>query len=371
MPRYYYICHKCRKIVLKRTTDPMSSDDQYCSCGNKTEAITGHPKIPNIDSMLDSIGAELVYYSNGWINNGLIKSTNDEFVIDPPLFRFIDNQEGFVSKNLYLRNAHMTFDPNSGIYDVFCYEAETKFDTRLDAERALNKYNAWIKIALDAVFHMISIKNTPKSRYTHSIGRFIHIREADLRKVYYCPKCGNIGIVDITTYTKLMNQDIKFTKPVEVSEVHVRNYVKCIQCDEYMAEIDFDISDRIEKINTMGIETVYCCQGHFNTSIIINADDGRGSKSEYSIECPYIVFYANKYDNEELIDLVYDLVNDPKYKYLSLEFIDEDGNESDEYTRVRIYGNVEDIDEEHFRAVQKEFMDFLDDFITQYETIDH
>ena len=367
MPRYYYICHKCRKIVLKRITGLMLGIDQYCSCGNKTEVIVDHPKIPNIDNLLSCIEAELVYYSNGWIT-----PSDGKFIVDLPLFRFKDNQERFVSTNLYLRNARLSFDPKDKIYDVFCYEAETIFDTKLAAERALNKYNGWIKIALDAVFHMLNIKNTPKSRYAHTSARFIPIREADREKVYYCPICGNIGVVTTRTKTStyMLHQDIKFTNPVEISEVYICNHVRCITCNDYMVEIDSCISDQVEKMNKIGIETEYCCQGHFNMGIVIDVDS-RSNSCEPTIDYPYIAIYANKYDNEELINLICNLVDGSKYKYLDLEFVDDDGyEESEEYTKLRIYGNIEDIDENHFKTVQKEFIEFLNDLIAQYETID-
>ena len=367
MSRYYFVCHKCRKIVKNKLIEPMEEYEQYCpSCGNKTEIVVDHSKLGNIDMLFSSIGAELVYFSTGRIAT----TQDNKFEIDLPLLRFIDNDENFISKNLYLRNTRLSSTVDK-IQDVFCYEAKTIFNTIVEAEKALNVYNTWLKISIDQVFHMLSIRNAPKSRYIHKTATLVPIRESDRKKAYYCPSCGNIGIISVSTNIgmHLIDEDIKFTKPVAVSEVCVHNNIRCIGCNDYMIEIDFDIADRIETMNSSGIETIYCCQGHINKETILDDSADRHRHQDISIDCPYITFYANKYENEGLIDIVYDIANNPKYTHLHIQFVDENHCETDDYDRIYVYGIVESADGKELKIVQSEFISFLDELIDGYKKL--
>lgn len=366
MSKYYSICHECRKIVC-RSLSELGDDQQYCpSCKNKTDIVVDHPKLGNLDMLFFSIEAELVYFSTGRITSTL----NGKFKIDLPLLRFKDNEENFISKNLYLWNTRISSTTDE-IRDVFCRTTETIFDTEREAEKALNLYNTWMKISIGRVFTMLTIKNDAKSRYIHNAATHIPIRESDRKKAYYCPSCGNIGIVTVETGIGeyMTRENIKFTKPVAISEVYVYNNIRCIGCNEYMADIDFDIAERIEALNNLGIKTIYCCQGHVNREIVLDAESDANRSEEFNIDCPYITVYGNKYDNEELIDIAYDIVNDPKYTHLRIQFVDENHCETDEYTRIYVSGNVNGIDENELDGAQKEFMSFLDELIDQYKRL--
>ena len=63
--------------------------------------------------------------------------------------------------------------------------------------------------------------------------------------------------------------------------------------------------------------------------------EDRHRHQDISIDCPYITFYANKYENEGLIDIVYDIANNPKYTHLHIQFIDENHCETDDQVMWR------------------------------------
>ena len=214
-------------------------------------------------------------------------------------------------------------------------------------------------------------ENKPKDRNSINGRKFrVPMPLRTNKTAYYCLNCGNFGFVELAlpVSNNLPRVTGSFAKPIYISEVCVRNYVRCVDCNEYMVDLDYDIADKIKKLNDIGVKTIYCCQGHIDTEYLIDPAYSSHIGDERHASCPYIEFYANKHDNEDLINIAYDLVS--KYDHLKIAFMNPDHEESDGYSRICIYGEINNITEDELSIVQKEFMDFLDDLITQYEMID-
>lgn len=192
---------------------------------------------------------------------------------------------------------------------------------------------------------------------------------ADLIKIdrtYICPKCFRKE-----TITSLIDRFTMYPTPVSCNvRVRFKNIdysVYCKECKENMFECDELLTDPIIKLNQMGYETFYCCQGHHRDYDITNMAVGE------ILTTPYVYLNLTK----SAVDILDELIDTPKYKnrIWPLEFFDK----ADIYIPVSFYAifydrdgrstrddnrdEIKEISVSEFLAGRAIFIEFVNDFI--------
>jgi len=113
------------------------------------------------------------------------------------------------------------------------------------------------------------------------------------KTVYYiCPNCLKDFKLRVPFPRTIILNSITSKAPIPKS-MYYKGYnlvVACEDCDEYMFECDEYMYEPIIKFNMYGFETLYCCEGHEERSIV----DG----SLIEVCMPYIIFRTYGHYNQ-------------------------------------------------------------------------
>ena len=373
----YYICDHCKRILRFNYLEPYHAD-YTCRCGRSARQDNSL-LLNDLDSTIRGFGGSVAYYFYG-----SIEKNGDEYMIHTPMMRYRDARskptishfiQNYICDKGGPHHRYNLMHADNGMIDLSCFCNERCQD-EIEAINILSEYRChfddfigWICSTLDEINK--DRREQAKKKAEHSFGMALPIR--DTKKYYYCPECGNIGCIETDTHwsERMIEQHGNFTSSVVVHEPIITNSVKCVECDDYMVELDADIALSIKKMNDLGIVTTYCCQGHYVNEHFFrlpNKSDGEDNYCvDHHIDLSYVSFFANNRDNEELVNIVADIaVNTDKYPHIRVDYIDEYHNPSPIFDMIYICTDVDEISEEAFNASKTEFIEFLGELIEKY-----
>lgn len=186
--------------------------------------------------------------------------------------------------------------------------------------------------------------------------------DVDVRKHFYwccsCNSIGSIGICISNIKSKISGFD---NTQIEISDVTVSHNVRCTICQDYMIELDPIIAETVVNLNSVGLETLFCCDGHIRTMRkFINLTPA----GQYNFsELPYILI-AKHDDLEQNIDII---LSSNKYPYITIDYCNDDGIEDSEWTRVGIYGSVINNDSTMLEESRSQLISFINELIEVYK----
>lgn len=371
----YFLCDKCKRISRIIFINNDLTPNGICRCGLNNR-VDQSDRLYELDQAIRSFGGMLIYHFPGYI-----EECNGQYLVNLPMMRYRDcnNMITDIIK-LYSRCCDQKYDytcscTDTGLIDFSIIGSVLLISDKSKANLILSDYKRYFNAVMDQLISTLNaiVFARHEKRLREAKQPFEQIMGIkDIKKYYYCPVCHNMGYIKTDTHwsEKMVSQSGMFSGSVSISDPILTNHVRCIACDEYMVELDADIAPLIKAMNDHGIETIYCCQGHYEAehSFQLPRDDDNNSYDiSYHSSLPYVTFYANKCDNKDLIDIVTGAAsNTDKYPHIKVQFIDEDHNESDEYDRIYIYADMDEISEELLNTVKAEFIKFLEDFIERY-----
>lgn len=357
----YYMCDKCEHIAHRRVNN--APETLQCKkCGTTVHAIRDD-KLSELDTELKPYGITV-----SWI--GYACASFDEkgkCHIKYPMLKYSD-----IHIDSYFTNALINImDPQK--YSISAQKDKSKLEVsveyigaRIDSDniKGIDVYAEILSIrkyfygTIIKAVNLLKFSNRSNPRGKAYAGDQV-IR--DTKKAYWCEECGNIGYISITS-RPILHTEIEFDSSVEVTDPIVEYHVLCKECDSYMVELDYDISDRIKKLNDMGIRTMYCCQGHYRkTNQLVFPKTLNGYSSLNYVDHPYIQFIIKNDTLLRIMDMIEELKKSDKYNDIYTEVYTE--NEGVVFI-IRVY--MPDIDEDIFNSRYNQFMQFIDEFIEMY-----
>lgn len=371
----YFLCDKCKHISRAIFINTDLTPKGICRCGLNNR-VDQSDRLYELDQAIREFGGRLIYHFPG-----SIEECNGQYLVNLPMMRYRDHNNMLTDIiKLYSLCHDQKYDytcscTDTGLMDFGIIGSILLISDKSKANLILSDYKRYFDTVIDQLIDslnaIISARHERRLREAkQSFEQIMGIK--DVKKYYYCPVCHNMGYIETDTHwsKKMVSQGGMFSGSVSISDPILTNHVKCIACDEYMVELDADIAPLIKAMNDRGIETIYCCQGHYEAehSFQLPRDDDNNSYDiSYHASLPYVTFYANKCDNKDLIDIVTGVAsNTDRYPHIKVQFIDEDHNESDEYDRIHIYADIDEISEESLNTAKAEFIKFLENFIDRY-----
>ena len=136
--------------------------------------------------------------------------------------------------------------------------------------------------------------------------------------VYICPKCFNT--IYIKTKHKILDLEVECgdNDNLALECIRLSCDIRCINCDEYMFEADFNIAEYIPILNKNGVKTLYPCGGH--RQFFQHLPDITVNNGDISV-FPYISFSA--IIEESKLNLIKDILKDNEYVHLELDNFDD------------------------------------------------
>ena len=379
MNKQYIICDNCKRILtFKRPNSVIVNHKDNCICGQPVR-IDDSDDFNTLFDTIASFGGRLIYHFPG-----SIIECNGQYLVNLPMIRYRDSNNTITDIiELYSRCHDQKYDytcscTDTGLMDFSIIGSVLSISDKSKANLILSDHKIYFNTIMghliDSLNAIISARYEKRLREAkQSFGQIMSIK--DVKKYYYCPTCGNMGYIKSDTHLSenKVNQSGIFSGSISISDPILTNYVICTACKKYMVELDVDIAPLIKAMNDHGIKTIYSCQGHREAKHsfqLPRENDNNSYKISYYALLPYVSFYANKCDNKDLIDIVVELASsNDKYPHIMVEFVDEDRNESDEYDRIHICADMDEISEESLNISKAEFIRFLEELIERYEGI--
>lgn len=193
----------------------------------------------------------------------------------------------------------------------------------------------------------------------------IYPRFGNYYRSYFCPECFNK--VDIDTQDKCSHLGVHVnstSKNIAIARANIEFDVICCECDGFMIQCDSDIIDRIIKLNNLGIETMYCCEGHINTiEKPFTFTKQFQDDYNYHINLPYIGFSIEI--SENIMDYIDKLLSFQEYGFIEFEateymYVLRGKFDSDKYDKHYEM-------EADFELMRNNFLRFIDEIINILE----
>lgn len=188
----------------------------------------------------------------------------------------------------------------------------------------------------------------------------------EFKRSYFCPECWNVTHIsaqdlDISYIPSYVNST---SKNIAIAKSTIEFDVICAECDSFMIQCDSEIIDRIVKLNALGIETMYCCEGHIHN---IEKPFGFTKKFPNSynhhISLPYVGFSIEI--SEHIIECIEGLLSFQEYNFIEFEamehmYVVRGTFDSDVYNRD--HEMIKD-----FAIMKANFLRFIDELIDVLE----
>ena len=142
----------------------------------------------------------------------------------------------------------------------------------------------------------------------------------DYERSYFCPECWTVTHIsaqdtDITYIPSFVDST---SKNIAIARCNINFDILCVECDGFMIECDSGIVDRIVELNKLGVQTMYCCEGHLN-----NIEKPFGFtkqfpiKYNHSVNLPYIGFSIEV--SENIMESIEGLLSFQEYNFIEFE----------------------------------------------------
>ena len=155
-----------------------------------------------------------------------------------------------------------------------------------------------------------------------------------------CPKCFRTATIETALEYSVSDNHEEFE--TRINRVDFNVY--CPQCNEWMFDCDVSLVERIIKLNKLGFETIYCCEGHYKVH------------PEILFNTPYVTFIIpSKYDF--LNEFIESIVENDKYKDIVFQSKSIEGN-----IKIGIYCGSEFSDEEVENMSENDFKHITSEF---------
>lgn len=178
---------------------------------------------------------------------------------------------------------------------------------------------------------------------------------------YWCCSCNNFGSVEVC-WSNVRSKVTGFdNSQIEISDASITHNIRCTICQDYMVELDPIIAEVIVNLNKVGLETLFCCDGHIRTMRKF-VSLARVGKYNFS-ELPYVII-AKQDDLKQNIDSI---LSSDKYSYITVEYCNDDGIEDSEWTKVGIYGSVINNDSAMLEQSRSQLLSFINELIKLYK----
>lgn len=365
MRKFMFLCDKCKRIAYKKIIDPDPNFIRYCTKCNNPTHIVNNDELSNLDDKLLAHNIKLV-----WFDPGCCKFGDTKFSINYPIMKYIDNRySDFTNalRSIIDKRYEIYVENDKGLYTEFGIKY-------VGPTIELDPNTGTIDIAADIMsirkhFHDTISRATEslKTQRSRPIGKKYMGDQIirDTRKAYWCNECGNIGYISITS-RPILGTEIEFDSSIEVTDPIVSHHVWCTKCKSYMIELDCDIAERIKALNNIGINTKYCCQGHYRKMHRYEFPKVPVRPSFYYTERPYINFIV---ENDRIEDTLFIIRNVIEKLEKSGEYNDIIVEESAENEGIvcTISVDIPEINEDVLNSMCKLFMQFVDEFIEEYK----
>lgn len=142
-----------------------------------------------------------------------------------------------------------------------------------------------------------------------------HLEEV---RTYICPECWNkVQILPDELFGYLAMTLRSTTPNIQLVKTKIHYDVLCSECDGFMFECDDTIADRIIELNKLGINTNFCCEGHYTPLSKPFTFNKRLNIYKHWVENPYIAFDIDITENA--MDRIEGLLNFQEYKFIKFE----------------------------------------------------
>lgn len=142
-----------------------------------------------------------------------------------------------------------------------------------------------------------------------------HLEEV---RTYICPECWNKVRIVPNEIFGYFGMTLHSTTPnIQLVRTRISYDVICSECDGFMFECDDTIADRIIELNKLGIETRFCCEGHYTSLSKPLTFDKDLNTYKHWIEYPYIGFDIDV--SENIMDRIDALLSFQEYGFIEFE----------------------------------------------------
>ena len=184
-----------------------------------------------------------------------------------------------------------------------------------------------------------------------------HLKEV---RTYICPECWSKVRIVPNELFGYFGMTLHSTTPnIQLVKTRINYDIICSECDGFMFECDDMIADRIIDLNKLGIETRFCCEGHYTSLSKPLTFNKNLNIYKHRVEYPYVGFDISI--SENIMDRIDGLLSFQEYGFIEFK-----AGEEMYVLRAKFeYEDDESIKDiyNRFNDVKNNFLRFIDELI--------